>query len=112
MNYFELKKFIKIKKQSSSNTNIWEVGLYYKTSYPFSNLFLGLFAIIAAIGLKNSNVSYGVGLSLLIIVIYYILIVIGKNLGLEGIVNPKISAWIANISIFFISLYYYKKYIF
>ena len=112
MNYFELKNFIKTKKESSSNTNVWEVGLYHKTSYPFSNLFLGLFAIIAAIGLKNSNVSYGVGLSLLIIVIYYILIVIGKNLGLEGIVSPKISAWIANISIFFISLYYYKKYIF
>ena len=112
MDYFELNKFIKIKKESSSNTNKWEVGLYHKISYPFSNLFLILFATISAIGLKSSNVSYGIGLSLLIIVIYYILIVIGKNLGIEGSVNPKTSAWIPNTTMLFITFYYYKKYIF
>ena len=112
MNYYELKKFISIKKQSSSNTNKWEVGLHHKISYPFSNLFLALFSIISAIGLKNSNVSYGVGLSLLIIVIYYILIIIGKNLGIEGTINPITSAWIPNFIILGISLIYYKRFIF
>ena len=112
MDYFELNKFIKIKKESASNTNKWEVGLHHKISYPFSNLFLILFAIISAIGLKSSNVSYGIGLSLLIIVIYYILIVIGKNLGVEGIVNPLISAWIPNITILFMTIFYYKRYVF
>ena len=112
MNYYELKEFIGIKKESSSNTNKWEVGLHHKISYPFSNLFLTLFAIVCAIGLKSSNVSYGVGLSLLIIVIYYILIVIGKNLGIEGTINPIVSAWIPNFTIFVISLFYYKRFVF
>tara|TARA_B100001123_G_scaffold447593_1_gene605635 strand:+ start:32 stop:1114 length:1083 start_codon:yes stop_codon:yes gene_type:complete len=112
MDYFELKKFIQLKKQSASNTNKWEVGLFHKTSYPFSNLVLAIFAIVSAIGLKNSNVSYGIGLSLLIIVIYYVLIVIGKNLGVEGIISPLLSAWMANISIILMTFYYYKKYIF
>ena len=112
MDYFELNEFIKIKKESSSNTNKWEVGLHHKVSYPFSNLFLILFSIISAIGLKSSNVSYGVGLSLLIIVIYYVLIVIGKNLGVEGAVNPLVSAWIPNITILSMTIYYYKRYVF
>ena len=112
MDYFELKNFIKIKKESASNTNKWEVGLFHKTSYPFSNLVLAIFSIVSAIGLKNSNVSYGIGLSLLIIVIYYVLIVIGKNLGVEGIISPLLSAWMANISIILMTFYYYKKYIF
>ena len=112
MGYFELKEFIKMKKESSSKTNKWEVGLYHKISYPFSNLFLIFFAIISAIGLKSSNVSYGVGLSLLIIVIYYILIVIGKNFGVEGSISPLTSAWLPNFTIFFISIYYYKRYVF
>ena len=112
MGYFELSKFIKIKKESASNTNKWEVGLHHKISYPFSNLFLILFSIISAIGLKSSNVSYGVGLSLLIIVIYYVLIVIGKNLGIEGAVNPLVSAWIPNITILSMTIYYYKRYVF
>ena len=112
MGYFELSKFIKIKKESASNTNKWEVGLHHKISYPFSNLFLILFSIISAIGLKSSNVSYGVGLSLLIIVIYYVLIIIGKNLGVEGAVNPLVSAWIPNITILSMTIYYYKRYVF
>jgi len=112
MGYFELNEFIKIKKESSSNTNKWEVGLHHKISYPFSNLFLTLFAIISAIGLRTSNLSYGIGLSLLIIVIYYILIVIGKNLGVEGTINPQLSAWIPNVTIFFMTIYYYKRYVF
>ena len=112
MNYYELKEFIKTKKESSTNTNKWEVGLFHKISYPFSNLFLTLFAIVSAIGLKSSNVSYGVGLSLLIIVIYYILIVIGKNLGVEGSVNPLFSAWLPNLCIFSFSAIYYKRFIF
>jgi len=112
MGYFELSEFIKIKKESASNTNKWEVGLHHKISYPFSNLFLILFSIISAIGLKSSNVSYGVGLSLLIIVIYYVLIVIGKNLGVEGAVNPLVSAWIPNITILSMTIYYYKRYVF
>ena len=112
MGYFELNEFIKIKKESSSNTNKWEVGLHHKISYPFSNLFLTLFAIISAIGLRTSNLSYGIGLSLLIIVIYYILIVIGKNLGVEGTINTQLSAWIPNVTIFFMTIYYYKRYVF
>ena len=88
------------------------IKLHHKISYPFSNLFLILFSIISAIGLKSSNVSYGVGLSLLIIVIYYVLIVIGKNLGVEGAVNPLVSAWIPNITILSMAIYYYKRYVF
>ena len=112
MNYYELKNFIKIKKESSSNTNKWEVGLNHKISYPFSNLFLTIFAIVCTIGLKSSNVSYGIGLSLLIIVIYYILIVIGKNLGIEGAISPLISAWIPNLTMLGISFIYYKRFVF
>ena len=112
MNYYELSEFINVKKESSSNTNKWEVGLHHKISYPFSNLFLTLFAIVCAIGLKSSNVSYGVGLSLLIIVIYYILIVIGKNLGIEGTISPLVSAWVPNLSVFAMSILYYKRFVF
>jgi len=69
-------------------------------------------SIILAIALKNSNVSYGVGLSLVIIASYYIILIIGKNLGVEGILSPILSAWLANISLLFIIIYSYRKYVF
>ena len=56
MNYFELKKFINIKKENSGNTTKWEVNLHHKIAYSFSSLILAICSIIASIGLKNSNI--------------------------------------------------------
>ena len=112
MNYYELKDFISIKKNNSANTNKWEVGLHHKLSYAFSSLILSITAILSSFILKKSNVSYGIGLSLLIITVYYLLLIIGKNLGIEGIISPFLSAWLANFSLLILSGYLYKKYIF
>ena len=40
MNYFELKKFVTVKKENSGNINKWAVGLHHKISYSLSSLFL------------------------------------------------------------------------
>jgi len=112
MNYFELKKFIETKKRNAGNTNKWEVGLHHKLSYSLSSLVLTITALILSIALKNSNVSYGIGLSLLIITLYYVILIIGKNLGIEGALSPILSAWLANISLLLIMIYSYKKYVF
>ena len=112
MNYFELKKFIETKKKNSGNINKWAVGLHHKLSHSISSLILTITAIILSIALKNSNISYGIGLSLLIITIYYVMLIIGKNLGIEGVMSPMLSAWIANITLLLIMIYSYKKYVF
>ena len=112
MDYFELNKFINIKKNNSVNTNKWEVGLHHKISYAFSSVILTILTIILSLALKSSNTSYGIGLSLIIITLYYTIIILGKNLGIEGALNPILSAWLANIIFLFIILYCYKKYIF
>jgi lipopolysaccharide export system permease protein len=112
MNYYELKDFISIKKNNSANTNKWEVGLHHKLSYALSSLILSITAILSSFTLKKSNVSYGIGLSLLIITAYYVLIIIGKNLGIEGIISPFLSAWLANFSLLILAGYLYKKNIF
>jgi len=112
MNYFELKKFVETKKKHGGNTNKWAVGLHHKLSYSISSLILTIAAIILSIALKNSNISYGIGLSLLIITLYYVILIVGKNLGIEGILSPILSAWLANISLLFIIIYSYKRYVF
>ena len=112
MNYFELKEFIDIKKKNSIDTTNWEVDLHHKVSYIFSSIILTIAAIIVSLIFKNSNTSYGIGLSIVIIALYYTILIISKNLGLEGVLDPISSAWMANISFTFIILFFYKKYIF
>ena len=112
MNYFELKKFVDIKKKNSGNINKLAVGLHHKLSYALSSLVLTISAIILSVALKNSNVSYGIGLSLLIITIYYVMLIIGKNFGIEGILSPLLSAWLSNITVLLIAFYSYKRFVF
>ena len=88
------------------------MGLHHKLSYSVSSLILTITAIILSIAFRNSNVSYGIGLSLLIIALYYVILIIGKNLGIEGVLSPILSAWLPNISLLFIIIYSYKKYVF
>ena len=106
--YLYVIDFIETKKRNAGNTNKWEVGLHHKLSYSISSLILTITAIILSIALKNSNVSYGIGLSLLIITLYYVMLIIGKNLGIEGVLSPILSAWLANISLLLVMIYSYK----
>ena len=112
MNYFELNEFIKIKQKNSGNTTKWKVGLNHKIAYCFSSFFMCMLSIIFSLMLKNSNVSYGIGLSLLIITIYYVILIVGKNFGIEGIISPILSAWLPNLCMLILAFFGYKKFIF
>jgi len=112
MNYFELNQFIKTKKESSTNTLKWEVGLHHKLSYVFSSLILAILGLILSAIFKNANTSYGIGLSILIIVLYYVLMIISKNLGIEGVISPFASGWAANITLSITAIYIYNKYVY
>ena len=83
--YCICKSSVEIMKKNSGNINKWAVGLHHKLSYALTSLVLTISAIVLSVALKNSNVSYGIGLSLLIITIYYVMLIIGKNFGIEGI---------------------------
>ena len=110
MNYFELRDFIKKKKNNSGNTTKWEIGLNHKISYAASSFVLSILSIFLSLFRNNSNISYGIGISIIVIALYYLLLLIGKNLGLEGIVSPIISAWMGSFLLLFLSsIIYFNK---
>jgi len=49
---------------------------------------------------------------LLIITIYYVILIIGKNFGIEGIISPILSAWLPNLVMLILAFFGYKKFIF
>jgi lipopolysaccharide export system permease protein len=81
----------------SNQTNKMEVILHQKIALPFTCLVFGLFGIPLGLRPHRSSTSMGLGLSLVFILLFYVLMIIGKALGENGSLPPIVASWIPNI---------------
>ena len=104
MDYWRLKAFIDRLKSNGREHTKWLVDLYFKTAFPFSNIIMILFGVVLTIRKPRTNFLIGLGLSIFVIFIYYIMIKAGQSAGYSGAVPPLLSVWIANILFFICGL--------
>jgi len=97
MGYFELDEYIEKKKSFGVDMTKWEVEKTSKVSYSVINLILILIAIPLSTGRSRSSTSVNFGISVGIAFVYYLLIIVFKNWGAVGLINPFIAAWAPNI---------------
>jgi lipopolysaccharide export system permease protein len=97
MRYSELAYFIKRLEDSGNDPRKWKVNLHYKIAFPFTNFIVILFGLPLAALKERKGISFGAGMSLLIIFIYYGFIKFGQVMGYRGILNPLLAVWIGNI---------------
>ena len=97
MNYWALKSFVSRLKNNGREYKKWLVDLHFKTAFSFSNILMILFGISLSIQKPKSNLLTGVGSSIFVIFIYYVMIKSGQTMGYKGIINPFLSVWSANI---------------
>lgn len=96
MSFLELLKYIRCRRSKGVDTRREEVDLWFKTAFPFANLFLVLVGTpLAARNLRSGG--SGVGLSILLMFVYYVLLATGKALGDGGKLTPFLGAWAPNI---------------
>ena len=102
MNYWALQSFINRLQNNGKEYNKWLVDLHFKVAFAFSNMLMVIFGIALSIQRPRSNLLGGIGASIFMIFLYYIMIKFGQTMGYKGIVNPMLSVWSANI-LFFVS---------
>jgi lipopolysaccharide export system permease protein len=107
LNFHDLQRQIKeMKAGGSDNADIRnaEVGLWFKTSLPFSCLIFGL--VGAPLGMRSPRASKlsGAFWALPIVMGYYVLYVTLQNLAQGGGVPPLLAAWLPNILGLFIGM--------
>ncbi len=105
MNYTQLKRFIQLQKASGNDVARYEVDYYSKVSFPFAAVIVVLFGVPMAARKKRSGLALEFGVSILIAFIYLLLIKISQVLGYDGLVNPLLTAWLANIVFMGAALY-------
>ena len=97
MNYWDLKKFVDKIEDNGIRDPRWAVNLNFKTAFAFSSFLMVLFGSSISIRRPRSNVAIGIGSSVLVIFLYYLVIKLGQTLGYSGVVSPFLSVWSANL---------------
>jgi len=97
MNFRRLKVYIDKLARSGGPVDKYRVDLYFKFSYPFTNLIFALIGAALASAKRKPSMATGFGLTLLISFTYYGVLRIGQGLGHSGVINPLFGAWVGNI---------------
>lgn len=94
MSLSELSYAIEKAKASGMSFRILETEYYGKLSFIFSALFLSFLAVPLVIGKsRSSNVFVGMGLSIFIVLAYWVVYSTFLNMGKSGLVPPIVAAW-------------------
>jgi LPS export ABC transporter permease LptG len=97
MTYAELRRYIRTLRESGYAADELSVKLYGKTSWPVISIVMALIAMPFAFKIGRRGALYGIGLALVIGIIYWMVYAIFTKFGEVGNLPPLLSAWSANI---------------
>jgi len=100
----ELKSEIAKLKASGIETVPLLVEIHRKLAMAFSSFVFALIGLPLAISTRRREKSAGFGISLIILVFYYLFFIGGQALSLRNIIPPIIGMWAANILYFVIGI--------
>jgi len=105
MTLSELLATIKSLSPDNPEVNEIKVEFHKKFSIPFACIVFGLIAIPLGIRKVRGGKSYGLIISLLVCLVYYLLLLTGESLGKNGTLPPLLSMWLPNIIMALLGMY-------
>ncbi|MDJ0811894.1 MAG: LPS export ABC transporter permease LptF [Desulfobacterales bacterium] len=97
MSLAELDQHIRKVQSDSEDYNKALIEYHTKFSIPAACLALGLLAIPLGVEIRSSRKSAGMGMGLVIFVVYYVLMTAGRTFGEMGIIHPAVGLWGPNV---------------
>ena len=105
MSYAELKEHILEVQGSGQAAPELEVELHKKISFPVVSLIMGLVALPFSFRLGRRGTLYGVGVGILLGMVFYGVFAFGSTLGETGALPPLVAVWSPSIAFAIFSLY-------
>jgi lipopolysaccharide export system permease protein len=98
MSLAQAKEYLEAVKLSGNEERVrkWEVRIQEKVAIPFACVSFAL--VGAALGLRPQNASKATsfGVCVGLIFAYYLVLVLMRSLGVQGILSPFVAAWLPN----------------
>jgi LPS export ABC transporter permease LptF/LPS export ABC transporter permease LptG len=97
MNFGQLRRYVAELRASGYNVLEHEVGLYRKVAFPFVTLVMTLIAIPFAVSTGKRGAMYGIGIGIVLALVYWTMISVFAAFGAGGLLNPMLAAWAPNL---------------
>jgi|GEM_PF-49480 len=97
MSFTDLTNRIDQLKKNGVDTTKWEVDRLFKISFAFTNLIVVLFGLPLVVMKSKGGLSFGAGMGIFVIFVYYAFIKFGMSMGYKGIMSPVTAAWMGNV---------------
>jgi LPS export ABC transporter permease LptG len=97
MSYLELRNYIEDLRQSGFDVVRLTVALHKKLSFPIISLIMCMIAITFSFSMGKRGSLYGVGLSIMIGITYWVMLEFFEQVGGAGKLLPFLAAWAPNL---------------
>ena len=97
MNFPQLRAYIHELRASGYNVLDHEVGLHRKVAFPFVTLVMTLIAVPFAVTTGRRGAMYGIGVGIVLALVYWTMISIFAAFGQGGMIDPMLAAWAPNL---------------
>jgi LPS export ABC transporter permease LptF/LPS export ABC transporter permease LptG len=97
MNFVELRRYIQELQTSGYNVTEFEVALQRKFAFPLVTLVMTLIAVPFAVTTGRRGAMYGIGVGIVLALIYWTAISVFAAFGASGLMPPMLSAWAPNL---------------
>lgn len=101
MRYAEMSRFIEAIERSGGNPKPLLVERAQKIALPLATLVIVLFGAPLSTSSQRGGAAYGIGVSLIVTLLYMLLFRICRALGGSGAMDPMLAAWTPNALFFF-----------
>lgn len=105
MTFGQLFRYVEAIRRSGYSAEELSVKLYQKTSWPFISVVMVLIALPFAFRIGKRGALYGIGIALLVGIIYWIVYAVFTKFGEVGNLPPLLAAWSANVLFAIAALY-------
>jgi lipopolysaccharide export LptBFGC system permease protein LptF len=97
MTYVQLRRYIADLRASGFNVVPQTVALHRKISFPFVTLIMTLIAVPFAVTTGRRGALYGIGVGIVLAVVYWMTINAFGAIGSAGMLAPVLAAWAPNL---------------
>src|SRR6202007_1396203 len=97
MTYGQLRDHIARLRASGANVVPQMVALHRKIAFPFVTVVMTLLAVPFAVTTGRRGAMYGIGVGIVLAIVYWTLLSVFAAVGSGGILSPIMAAWAPNI---------------
>lgn len=101
----ELREEIAALRAAGESVVRYAVNLHFKLALPASSVIFALLAVPLGLRPHQSGRSTGLGLTILVVLAYYVMMTVTLQLGERGQLTPILAAWLPNMSVGAAGLY-------